>query len=72
MSKEKKTDEVKEVRGVVEEGGDTPVYINTGDVDFDGLCSDLEHSDAEIEEQQYKFLKDCSLGKKEAKKAHRH
>ena len=41
----------------MEEGGDTPVYINTGDVDIDGLCSDLDHSDAEIQMDHFSHLK---------------
>ena len=46
---------------------DNPVHINTGDVDIDGLCSDLEHSDVDIEEQQYKKLRGVFSGKKSGK-----
>ena len=67
--KREKKDEEKKSGEIVEECRDTPVYINNGDVDIDGLCTDLDHSDAEIEEQQYKNLKGMFSGKKGGKKS---
>ena len=67
--KRENIDEVGETKREMEEGSDTPVYINTGDMNVDELCSDLEHSDADIEEQQYKNLKGFFSGRKGARKS---
>lgn len=45
----------------------TPVHINTGDVNVAELCSDIEHSDAEMEEQQYLKLRAIFTGRKSNK-----
>ena len=42
----------------------TSQYINTGDVDVDEICSDLEHSDADIVEKEFKKLRGMFSEKK--------
>lgn len=42
----------------------TPVQIEAGDAILEGLCSDWEHSDAELEEEKFeKVRKKISGGK---------
>ena len=47
---------------------DVPVYINTGDITLEELCSDYEHSDVDIEEQQMKKLRGMFSGGKIGRK----
>ena len=46
---------------------DTPVLIDTGDLTIEELCSDLENSDADMEEEHYKHLRAIFSGRKNRK-----
>ena len=48
----------------------TLVHTNAREVDIYEICSDSEHVDAEIEDQQYIKLRGLFSGKKSGKKSH--
>ena len=47
---------------------EVPTYINTGDITLEELCSDYDHSDVDIEEQQMKKLRGMFSGGKSGRK----